>query len=123
MTFQSQHTLLLLQIGDIVITRYFIIGTATRYSLLSGAKITSDIERPLPEKHAQNVLIDEIIKFERPLAKEKYPKRLRRIVVWNDEYGYTVELLTNNLKLAESTIAEIYANRDILSQSQTVIAN
>lgn len=68
-------------------------------------------ERPLPEKRAQNVLIDEIIEFELPSAKEKYPKRLRRIAVWNDEHGYTVELLTNNLKLAASTIAELYSQR------------
>lgn len=68
-------------------------------------------ERPLPEKHAQNVLIDEIIEFELPSAKEKYPKQLRRIAVWNDEHGYTVELLTNNFKLAASTIAELYRER------------
>ena len=68
-------------------------------------------ERPLPEKHAQNVLIDEIIEFELSSAKEKYPKQLRRIAVWNDEHGYTVELLTNNFKLAASTIAQLYQVR------------
>ena len=68
-------------------------------------------ERPLPEKHAQNVLIDEIIEFELPTAKEKYPKQIRRIAVWNDEHGITVELLTNNFKLAASTIAELYRQR------------
>ena len=68
-------------------------------------------ERPLPEKRAQNVLIDEIIEFELPEAKEKYPQKLRRIAVWNDEHEYTVELLTNNLKLAASTIAELYKER------------
>lgn len=68
-------------------------------------------ELPLPDKHAQNVLIDEIIEFELPTAKEKYPKRLRRIAVWNDEHGYTVELLTNNFSLAASTIALLYKAR------------
>lgn len=68
-------------------------------------------ERTLPEKHAQNVLIDEIIEFELPDAREKYPQKLRRIAVWNDEHEYTVELLTNNLKLAASTIAELYRQR------------
>lgn len=68
-------------------------------------------ERPLPENHAQNVLIDEIIEFELSSAKEKYPKQLRRIAVWNDEHGYTVELLTNNFKLAASTIAQLYQVR------------
>ena len=68
-------------------------------------------ERPLPVKRAQNVLIDEIIEFELLSAKEKYPKRLRRIAVWNDEHGYTIELLTNNFNLAASTIAELYRER------------
>ncbi len=74
-------------------------------------RYTGIAERDLPEKHAQNVLIDEIIEFELPSAKEKYHKRLRRIAVWNDEHGYTVELLTNNFKLAASTIAELYRER------------
>lgn len=68
-------------------------------------------ERPLPDKHAQNVLIDEIVEFELDAAKKKYPQRLRRIAVWNDEHGYTVELLTNNFKLAASTIAALYKAR------------
>ncbi len=68
-------------------------------------------ERPLPDKHAQNVLIDEIVEFELDAAKKKYPQRLRRIAVWNDEYGYTVELLTNKFKLAASTIAALYKAR------------
>lgn len=66
---------------------------------------------PLSEKHAQNVLIDEIIGFELPSAKAKYPNRLRRIAVWNDGHGFVVELLTNNFKLAASTIADLYKAR------------
>ncbi len=45
-------------------------------------------ERPLPDHLAQNVLIDEVIEFERPSAKGKYPKQLRRIAVWNEEHDY-----------------------------------
>ncbi|MEG1766656.1 MAG: transposase, partial [Muribaculaceae bacterium] len=37
--------------------------------------------------------------------------RLRRIAVWNNEHEYTVELLTNNFRLAASTIAELYKAR------------
>lgn len=74
-------------------------------------RYTSAKERPLPEKHAQNVLIDEEIEFELPSAKAKYPKRLRRIAVWNEEHGYVVELLTNNFTLAASTIAALYKAR------------
>lgn len=68
-------------------------------------------ELPLPEKRAQDVLIDEVIEFELPAAKAKYPERLRRIAVWNEEHGYVVELLTNNFALAASTIAALYKAR------------
>ena len=51
------------------------------------------------------------IEFDLSAAKEKYPKRLRRIAVRNDEHGYTVELLTNNFSLAASTIARLYKAR------------
>lgn len=68
-------------------------------------------ELPLPDHAAQNVLIDEEIEPELPKAKEKYDGKLRRIAVWNDEYGYVVELLTNNFSLAASTIAALYKAR------------
>ena len=68
-------------------------------------------ERPLPEKRAQNVLIDEVIEFELPAARAKYPQRLRRIAVWDEEHGFVVELLTNNFTLAASTIAALYKAR------------
>lgn len=34
-------------------------------------RYTSIEERPLPEKRAQDVLIDEVVEFERPQAREK----------------------------------------------------
>ena len=68
-------------------------------------------ELDLPEKRAQNVLIDEIIELDGTQTKRKYPKRIRRIAVWNDEHDYAVQLLTNNFKLAASTIAELYKAR------------
>lgn len=68
-------------------------------------------ERPLPEKRAQDVLIDEVVEPELPAARAKYPKRLRRIAVWNEEHQYVVEILTNNFSLAASTIAALYKAR------------
>ncbi len=68
-------------------------------------------EQPLPQKRAQNILSDEIIKLSGRQTKDKYTKQLRRIVVWNDEQGCEVKLLTNNFKLAASTIAELYSAR------------
>lgn len=74
-------------------------------------RYTTIKERPLPERHAQNVLIDEEIEFGLASAKARYPKRLRRIAVWNEEHGYVVELLTNNFTLAASSIADLYKAR------------
>lgn len=74
-------------------------------------RYVSTEERPLPEKSAQNVLIDEVVELELPESKRKYPKKLRRIAVWNGEHSYVVELLTNNFALAASTIAELYRQR------------
>ena len=68
-------------------------------------------ERPLPEKRAQNVLMDETVELELPAARAKYPKRLRRIAVWNEEHQYVVEILTNNFSLAASTVAALYKAR------------
>ena len=55
--------------------------------------------------------IDEIIDLTGEQTKKKYTKPLRRIAVWNDEHGYVVQLLTNNFKLAASTIAQLYKAR------------
>ena len=68
-------------------------------------------ERLLPETRAQNVLIDEIIELKSEQTKKKYTKPLRRIAIWNDEHGYVVQLLTNNFKIAASTLAELYKAR------------
>ena len=83
-------------------------------------------ERSLPETRAQNVLIDEIIELTGDQTKKKYPKPLRRIAVWNDEHGYVVQLLTNNFKLAASTIAQLYKARwttEILQKHQAAVEN
>lgn len=68
-------------------------------------------ERLLPETRAQNVLIDQIIELKSEQTKKKYTKPLRRIAIWNDEHGYVVQLLTNNFKIAASTLAELYKAR------------
>lgn len=68
-------------------------------------------ERLLPETRAQNVLIDEIIELTGEQTKKKHTRPLRRIAVWSDEHGYVVQLLTNNFKLAASTIAQLYKAR------------
>lgn len=74
-------------------------------------RFTTVEERPLPDKRAQNFLIDEIIEFMLSAAKAKYPKRLRRITFWSEEHEFVEELLTNNFTLAASTIAALYKAR------------
>ncbi|WP_258102306.1 transposase [Marinoscillum pacificum] len=68
-------------------------------------------ERELPENTAQHVLKDEVIELSNPTSKHKYPKQLRRIAVWDDENKQTIELITNNLKWAAQTIADLYKAR------------
>ena len=68
-------------------------------------------ERELPENTAQHVLTDEVIELTNPTSKQKYPKQLRRIAVWDDENEQTIELITNNFKWAAQTIAALYKAR------------
>lgn len=64
--------------------------------------------RPVVE--GSNILRDEIILL--TSQKEVGPQaRLRRIEVWVEEKGETMVFVTNNLKLAASTIARIYRDR------------
>ena len=64
----------------------------------------------LDNKH-QHVLKDEIIELENEQSKKKYSKRLRRVVVWDDENQQVIELITNHMKWSCNTIAELYKSR------------
>ena len=68
-------------------------------------------ENELPEHTAQHVLKDEVIKLSNKASREKYPKKLRRVVVWDQENEQTIELITNNFKWAAQTIADLYKAR------------
>ena len=68
-------------------------------------------ERELPDNTAQHVLKDEAIELANLTSKQKYPKQLRRIAVWDDENEQTIELITNNFKWAAQTIADLYKAR------------
>jgi hypothetical protein len=67
-------------------------------------------ENELPENRHQRILKDEIIELTKK-SKEKFPKRLRRIAVWDEKNGQTIELITNNLKWSCNTISELYKSR------------
>ena len=68
-------------------------------------------ERDLPPVGHQEVLKDEIIELTGSDTAQKYPKRLRRVAVYNEESNSVVQLLTNDFKLAASTIAALYKAR------------
>lgn len=68
-------------------------------------------ERELPQNTAQQVLIDEEIELTNPVSKTKYPKKLRRVAVWDEENGQTIEIITNNFQWAAQTIADLYKSR------------
>jgi hypothetical protein len=68
-------------------------------------------ERDLPETTAQQVLKDEEIELTLTQSKMKYPGKLRRVAVWDEENQQTIELITNNFNWAAQTIADLYKSR------------
>lgn len=60
---------------------------------------TSVKELDLPENRHQHILKDEIIK----LKNTKYPKKLRRVSVWNDENETVIEIITNQMTWTANT--------------------
>lgn len=67
------------------------------------------VERRTPPQD-RGIVCDQIIRFRGPLTRQKYPARLRRVVLRTAE-GERLEFLTNHLTLGASTIARIYKDR------------
>jgi len=65
----------------------------------------------LPEKRHQHLLLDQIIELKNEASKEKYPKSLRRIVIWDEVNQQKIELITHHTQWAASTIAQLYKCR------------
>ncbi len=68
-------------------------------------------ENELPDKNHQHILKDEIIELKNTGSKQKYPKRLRRVAVWDDVNKQVIELITNQLTWTANTIGELYKSR------------
>jgi hypothetical protein len=75
------------------------------------SKSLIEIVKDLPVKGGTNVLRDCLIKMTGYRIKKKCTATLRMVVVWDERNQKTVTFLTNNLKLAASTIAAIYRDR------------
>lgn len=68
-------------------------------------------ENELSDKLHQHILKDEIIELKNPTSKEKYPNKLRRVAVWNDENKQVIEIITNQMSWSANTISELYKSR------------
>ena len=74
-------------------------------------KYTIVKENELSLNKHQHILKDEIIELKNEDSKEKYPKRLRRVAVWDDVNKQVIELITNQFTWSCNTIGELYKSR------------
>lgn len=70
-----------------------------------------EVEQALDLPRDPSILADEIIRLCGAGATNKCPDRLRRIVVWDAEQQRQMEILTNHLEFAATTLARIYRER------------
>jgi hypothetical protein len=68
-------------------------------------------ELELPGERHQNVLKDEIITLTGSKTKEKYPRKLRRVALWDEKNQQTIEVITNQMSWTANTITELYKAR------------
>ena len=68
-------------------------------------------ENELPDNRHGHILIDEIIALTGLKSKEKYPKRLRRIAIYDPVNKQQIELITNQMSWTANTISELYKAR------------
>jgi hypothetical protein len=68
-------------------------------------------ELDLPEQKHEHLIKDEIIELTGATTKEKYPKRLRRVALWDEENQQTIEVITNQMSWTANTITELYKAR------------
>ena len=68
-------------------------------------------ENELPQTKHQHILKDEIIVLKTKSSKEKYPKYLRRVALWDETNQQVIELITNHMTWSANTIGELYKSR------------
>jgi hypothetical protein len=66
-------------------------------------------EKPIPSH--RNILRDQIIEMEGFYTRQKYPGKLRRIEVWDEENEKVIVLLTNHMTFGATTIAATYRDQ------------
>jgi hypothetical protein len=68
-------------------------------------------ENELPDNRHQHVLKDEVIELSSKVSKAKYPKRMRRVSVWDEKNKQVIKLITNHMTWTANTIGELYKSR------------
>jgi hypothetical protein len=68
-------------------------------------------ENDLQDNRHQHILKDEIICLKNESSKSKYPGKLRRVSVWDEENKQVIELITNQFNWSPNTIGELYKSR------------
>jgi len=68
-------------------------------------------ENDLPDNRHEHVLKDEIIELTGVLSKDKYPRKLRRVAIWDEENQQVIEVITNQMSWTANTISELYKSR------------
>lgn len=68
-------------------------------------------ELELPQDRHQHLLKDEIVELTGTRSKERYPKKLRRVALWDEVNQQTVEVITNQMSWTANTITELYKTR------------
>ncbi len=68
-------------------------------------------EKPLPDRRHEHILVDEYIELSESTTYAKYPRKLRRVVVYDPEQDRTIELITNHFYWTANTIGELYKAR------------
>lgn len=68
-------------------------------------------ENDLPDDRHEHILLDEIIQFTNDESKKKYPKKLRRVVIWDEKNEQKIELITNQMSWTANTISDLYKAR------------
>jgi len=65
-------------------------------------------ERELSENRHPQLLKDEIIELIGTASKKKYPKRLRRVAIWDEKNAQIIEVITNHMAWCTNRISDLY---------------
>ena len=68
-------------------------------------------ENALAENLHPHIITDQVIELTGSRTKNKYPNKLRRVVVWDDENEQEIELITNQTSWTANTISGLYKSR------------